>query len=93
MRSSSSSADLRPISGLPPVPRCVIILERLDIGIHGDKIDVAQPHVDHVVDRVAAASAGADYLDPRARVGVTHQLNHQRSSSTAYRQSLLLIAF
>jgi len=42
-----------------------------------------------VVDRIAAASTSADYLDPRARVGITHQLNHYRSSSTTYRQSLL----
>ena len=67
----------------------VIILQRLDVGIHGDEIDVAQPHVDHVVDRIATASTCTDYLDPRARVGITHQLNHHRSSYATYRQSLL----
>ena len=71
--------------------RRMVVLQRLDIGIDGDEVDVAQAHLDHVVDRVAAASASADYLDPRARIGITHQLNHHRSSSTTYRQSLLPI--
>ena len=94
-RSSSSSAALRPISGLPPVPRprvsiCPIcsrigarvVLQRLSVGIDRDEIDVAQSRRDHVIDRVAAASARADHLDPRARIGILNQLNHFTDSSS-----------
>ena len=71
--------------------RRVIILQRLDVRIDGDEIDVAQTHRNHVVDRIAAASTSADNLDSRARVGITHQLNHHRTSCTTYRQILLLV--
>ena len=80
-RSSSSSAALRPISGLPPVPRprvnccpiCmpqrrVVVLQRLRIGVDRDEIDVAQSRRDHVINGVAAAAARADHLDPCARI-------------------------
>ena len=88
-RIAAGAASARNLVANLNAQRRMIILQRLDVGIHGDEIDVAQAHVDHVVDRIAAASTSADYLDPRARVGITHQLNHYRSSSTTYRQSLL----
>ncbi len=90
-RIAAGAASARNLGANLHAHRRVVILQRLDVGIDGDEIDVAQAHIDHVVDRIAAASASADYLDPRTRVGITHQLNHHRSSSTTYRQSLLPI--
>ena len=72
----SSSAALRPISGLAPAPRPLVSappsgdlqrrlvrLERLDVGVGDDEVDAFEARLDHRVDRVAAATADADHLD------------------------------
>ena len=79
MRSRSSIAASRPISGRAPAPsprvsvvpscscdRRARALERLRVGVGADEVDAGQPAADHVLDRVAAAAAHADDLDDRA---------------------------
>ena len=81
MRSRSSIAASRPISGFAPAPRPRVsvepelqlrargrALQRLRIGVGADELHARQPAVDHVLDRVAAAAAHADDLDDRAVV-------------------------
>ncbi len=76
MRSVSSSAALRPISGSEPAPRPRVmsfpswsfigarhLAERLQVGVDGDELDAAELGIDHAVDGVAAAAAHAHDLD------------------------------
>ena len=76
MRSRSSIAASRPISGRAPapsprvsaVPSCSCAargraLQRLRVGVRADELDAEKPSVDHVLDGVAAATSDADDLD------------------------------
>ncbi len=45
--------------------RRAALAQRLEVGVGGDELDAAQLRVDHAVDRVAAAAAHPDHLDPR----------------------------
>ena len=73
IRSVSSSAALRPTSGLAPAPkplgelgaelqfcRRLTKLQRLHIRIGGDELDALDFRADHAVDGVAATAADAD---------------------------------
>ena len=77
--SVSSSAALRPISGLAPAPSPLVSfppscsfdgrlreLERLQIRVCGDELDALDLGADHAVDGVASAAAHADHFDLRA---------------------------
>src|SRR5437764_1887840 len=46
----------------------VAIVERLHVGVDRDELDALERRRDHAVDRVAAAAAGADHLDPSPAV-------------------------
>src|SRR5262249_46687312 len=62
-------ADLQP-------DRRDVVLQCLDIGVNRNELDVAQPSRNHVIYRVAAATARADHLDPGARIRGLNQLDH-----------------
>ena len=74
--SESSSAALRPTSGLAPAPKPVGQLhaeldlhrragevQRLQIGVGDDELDAFHSGLNHAVDGVGAAAAHADHLD------------------------------
>ena len=78
MRSRSSSAAWRPISGFGARAQALgdaraelqlhfglVALQRLRIGVGADELHALHALRDHVVDRVAAAAADADHLDYR----------------------------
>ena len=58
--------------------------QRLRVGVGGDELDAGQAGRDHRVDRVAAAAADADHLDPGPLDGL-HQLAHHHTTSPAPR--------
>ena len=77
--SVSSSAALRPTSGLAPAPSPLVSLapicsltgrlrqlQRLQIGVGGDEFDALDLGANHAVDGVGSAAAHADHLDLRA---------------------------
>ena len=90
MRSRSSIAASRPISGLRAGAEAARerraelqlrargrALERLRVGVRADELDAGKPVRDHVLDRVAAAAADADDLDDRAVLrGLVDDLEH-----------------
>ncbi len=74
--SASSSAALRPISGLAAgsesvgqldaelnLNRSARKLERLHVGVRNQELHALQGCVNHAVDGIAAAAADADHLD------------------------------
>ena len=76
MRSRSSIAASRPISGLAPAPSPRVsavpklqlaaggrALQRLRVGVRADELDVEESSVDHVLHGIAAATSDADDLD------------------------------
>jgi hypothetical protein len=87
-RCTSSSADLRPISGLPPAPRPLgelrpeldldgrqVALERLCIRVGRDELDAFEAARDHRVEGVAAAPTNTHHFDPRVKSRVVCKLN------------------
>ena len=86
--SASSSAALRPTSGLAPAPRPLVSftpswiltgaresLQRLQVGVGDHELDAFEVRLDHAVDGVAAAAADADDLDLGAVDGVFVEMN------------------
>ena len=78
--SVSSSAALRPTSGLAPAPSPLVSfapscnfhrrlrkLQRLQVGIGGDEFDAFDLGADHAIDGVAPAAAHADHFYFRRR--------------------------
>ena len=88
--SRSSSAALRPTSGLAPAPsplvsdladldleRREVVVERLRVGVGGDELHPVDVRLDHRVDGVAATAADADHLDECIVRGNLIQLDHR----------------
>ncbi len=88
MRCTSSSAALRPTSGLPPAPSPLVSCGPSWILVGARLVSSAcasvlaamnstpsRPLGDHGVERVAAAAAHADDLDPRVQLRVVRELD------------------
>ena len=85
MCSRSSSAALRPASGLAPAPSPVLprrsflcatlAIQRLRIGVRRDELDAHHAFTNHVVNGVAAGATDTDHLDDRAPFAFLHLLS------------------
>ena len=104
MRSRSSSAAARPISGLAPAPRPLVIsppiaarflrchiLQRLGVGVGADEIHALHLHVvNHVLDGVTATAANTDHLDDRILRYTIDQFKHL---TLLFRMSILSYSY
>ena len=81
--SESSSAALRPTSGLAPAPNPLVQLDaqldlyrrarhaqRLQVGVGNDELDAFHTGVNHAIDRIVAAAAHPNDLDLGIVAGV-----------------------
>ena len=64
-------------------------VQRLDVGVHGDELDLVDARVDHAVDGVQAGTADADDLDHREiGAGVAHRSTVQARGLLGQRHGL-----